>query len=139
MPKNLRPDVLNNLAILAGALTPQKSFLEPAKVEQLAAEGLSKKVICNLFSCAEHTITDNQELLAAFEKGRAQIGQRIRKALLDDALLNDSMPAKLYLDKIYGGDIEQKNLAVTVTQSPLEKVSDAALLEIDLNDETDDN
>jgi len=128
-----------NLAVIKSQLVHPRKAATPDVVESMSSEGLSKKVICGLLGIGEYYIDERPELLDAFNKGRSEIGSKIRIKLIEDALLNDSMPAKLYLDKIYGGDIEQKNLAVTVTQSPLEKVSDAALLEIDLNDETDDN
>lgn len=127
-----------NLAVIKSQLVKPREALTPERVEQMAAEGLSRHVICGLLGVHFTTIVNDPLLEAAFNKGRSEIGSKVRAKLVEDALYNDSMPAKLYLDKIMGGDIEQKALAVTVTQSPLENVSTEKLLEIDDGQDSDD-
>jgi len=136
LPNQVSQATLNNIAKITAELMPRPS-LTPAKVEEAASKGLARKVICNLFSVAETTINDDPELLEAFLKGRATIGSQIRGKLVENALDDNSMPALLYLDKIYGGDNVVQQVEMKVSQSPLENISDAQLLEIDLNEDTD--
>jgi len=120
-----------NLAVIKAALVPPRQAVTPEMVETMAYEGLSSSVICGILGVQYSYITDRPELLAAFAKGRSTIGSKIRASLIEDALENNLLPAKIYLDKIYGGDVEQKNIAVTVTQPPLENIPTEQLLEFD--------
>lgn len=129
---------LNNLNVIQQEIVAPQELLTPKIVETLAEQGLSRPVIAGLYRCAVGTIYNTPELDEAFLKGRGTIAKKLRTQLVEDALYNDSMPAKLYLDKIMGGDVEQKSLAVTVTQTPLENVSTEKLLEIDDGQDTDD-
>ena len=125
------PATLNNIAQLqAVAMTP-KRFLTPDIVEKMASQGLSKSVIAGLCSSTWAAVSEDPKLEEAFNRGRSEIGQRVRTALIEDALEKDLLPAKIYLDKIYGGDVEQKNLNVSITARPLENIPTETLLEFD--------
>jgi hypothetical protein len=128
------PDFDKNLAVIRAAMTPMKEHLTPDKVEEMAATGMSQWTICSLFECQFSTISDTPDLLAAFNKGRAQVGQRIRSELVKDALENNIVPVKLYLDKIYSKEDDTKKVELSVSERPLENVPTEQLLEIDFED-----
>lgn len=129
--------IKRNMAIIGKELKspiPRRSLLRPEVVEQLAKHGLSVKTIATLLGSHATMISQEPELLAAFEKGRSDIGSRVRAAIIDDALNKDSLTAKLHLDKVFNKDDHVQQVDLNVTQSPLENVSDATLLEIDVED-----
>lgn len=129
-----------NVAVIQQALKAPKDQLTPKLIEELAKQGLSSTTICHLYNARSSHINDNPDLREAFDKGRSEIASRIRSSLISDALEKDNLQAKLYLDKIYGGDTEVKKLEVSVANRPLKDVSTGALLEIEFTvpDEDED-
>ena len=126
--------IKRNIDIIGKELaSPQKkSFFTPAVVETLASHGLGMKVIAAMYGGLSMTISQDPIMLAAFEKGRANIASRVRASLVDDALNNDMPYAKMHLDKVLNKEDHVQQIDLNVTQNPLETVSDEQLLEIDI-------
>lgn len=114
----------------------KKSFFTPESVEKLASHGIGAKAIASIFGEISTAVTQDPKMMAAYEKGRSNIGSIIRASIIDEALNKDSLTAKLHLDKVFNKDDHSQDINLSVTQSPLEKVSDAALLEINLDEST---
>lgn len=124
-PQVITDDVKNNLEVLINSFTGSA-----AQIEELAALGISTRNIARLCGMDETYIFDNPTRLAAYHRGRANVSSRIRSSIVTDALENNSLQAKLYLDKIMGGDVVQENINLTVQQQPLRDIPTEDLIEI---------
>lgn len=104
---------------------------------RLGEIGASLKNTAQVLNVTEETISSNAPLLSAWQKGRANVGTKVRALIVEDAL-NGNLQAKIYLDKMLGGDTITDNLNVTVTAQPLKEVSTEQLLEFTLIRKNDD-
>ena len=107
-----------------------KIIIDPAMIEEMARVGSSAQTICGVLGINRDTFDKNDAFQAAFKAGRANLAHRLRGAIVDDAFENNSLQAKIYLDKILGGDSETVNINATVTPKPLENVPTDNLLEV---------
>lgn len=123
-----------NMDVIKRALTAVKDLLTPERVEVMAMEGMSQWTICGLYECGVNTINETPELLEAFNKGRANIAKQLRSGLINDALVDNNIGVKLYLDKIYSKEDDTKKVELSVSSRPLENVPTEQLLEIDYED-----
>ncbi len=126
-----------NLEVIKQALSPLKELLTPERVEELASDGISSVVICHLHKCASGYIDNDPILRAAFDKGRGGIAQKIRTSLIEDALVGNSLPAKIHLDKILSKE-DATRVEVTVKTNPAEEVPIEVLLEYDVREDDED-
>ena len=69
-------------------------------------------------------------MLEAFNRGRAQLGSRVRSKLIEAALENNNIQSAIHLDKIYSGDAPASEVNVNVTASQLSTVSDEDLMRV---------
>ena len=99
-------------------------------IEEMARTGSSIQTICGIFKISKETFYNNPAFLTAFNSGRANLAHRLRGAIVEDAFENNILQAKLYLDKMLGGDNETVNITATVEAKPLESVPTDNLLEI---------
>lgn len=131
--------IRRNLNVISTALTerPVGGTLTADEVEILASHGIAKQAICSLFKRNKMLIDQTPELLDAFNKGRASIGARVRTSIIDDALNNGSLPAKIHLDKIFGGDIETKRVEHSIAKNPADEVPVDVLLDIEWDNDED--
>jgi transcriptional regulator with XRE-family HTH domain len=125
--------IKRNLAVVGEELKARhkKKLLSPTTVELFAQHGLSIKSIANLLGTQSITIQNDPEMLAAFEKGRANIGSVVRAAIIDDALNKDLLTAKLYLDKVFNKEDHVQEVNLNISQTPLENIPTEQLLEFD--------
>lgn len=120
-----------NLQVILDNLTTRPRIeATPEQVEFLAQSGVSVKNICGLFQKSFNFLSDNPELQAAYERGRATVGSRIRARLVDAALEENSMQAAIYLDRVMGGDQVAAEVNVNVTNQPLQEIDTNQLLDI---------
>jgi hypothetical protein len=127
--------IKRNMEVIAQELSKKKKdYLTPTNVEKLASHGLGIKVIASLYGEVSTDITQDPILMLAYEKGRSNIASQVRASIIDDALNKDSLTAKLHLDKVFNKEDHTQDINLTVSQRPLENISDEQLLQIDLDD-----
>ncbi len=130
--------IKRNISIIGSEIEkPQlggRSLVTPEIIEQLATNGLSKKQIKGLLKIGSNAIDEVPEFLEAFQLGRSKIGSQIRAKIIDQALEGDNLQAQIYLDKLIGGDTEEKNINLTVDQRPLKNATTEQLIEIEMDD-----
>jgi hypothetical protein len=132
----------NNVAIILNQLNVVKGTYQitEEQVELLGSSGVSVHNLCKIFKKSFGFLNENPNLLAAYEKGRATLGSKVRTTLVDSALENNNITAAIYLDRILSGDQVASEVNVNVTSSPLENVSTEDLLNVAFtvkDDETD--
>lgn len=114
----------------------RKTGVKPAMIvdvetiEEMARTGSSIQTICGIFKISKETFYNNPAFLTAFHSGRANLAHRLRGAIVEDAFENNMLQAKIYLDRMLGGDNETVNINATVEAKPLEAVPTDNLLEI---------
>jgi len=136
--QSYRDLVKRNLEVIALELKNHRSLLlEASAVFDMAKAGLSHVSICRLYKMAEDTITQDPTLLYEFNRGRAQVGTKVRTAIIDNALDKDNLTAQIYLDKIYNKEDNVQQIDVTVTSKPLETINTEDLLNITFTDDSD--
>ena len=122
-----------NVEVMRNAFLRMGAFLTPEKCQQFANKGLSKQTIAGLFEVSITSIDNDPALLAAFNLGRASTAALNRQAIITEALEKENLTAMIYLDKLMGGDVEVKNVSLSISNGPLKDVSDDKLLEIDVD------
>ena len=122
----------NNLAIILDTLDVNKGTIKITEtlVETMGASGISMKNACSLLHKKFNWLTENPTMLAAFERGRANLGSKVRGTLVEAALENNNIQSAIYLDKILTGDTVASEVNLTVSTSQLSTVSDDDLLAV---------
>jgi hypothetical protein len=92
--------------------------------------GISKANTCQLFNIGLAKFQENPEWNEAWEKGRGEVGTRIRASLVKDALDNDNLTAKIYLDKQLSGEQVDTSKVTINVNTQLEGISTEDLLNI---------
>ncbi len=123
----------NNLAVLLDSLDnvgKDRISITESLLETMGASGISMKNACSLLHKKFNWLTENPIMLAAFERGRANLGSRMRSKLVEQALENNNIQSAIYLDKILTGDTVASEVNLTVNTSQLSTVSDDDLLAV---------
>lgn len=107
-----------------------KLIIDPDTIEEMARTGSSIQTICGILKVSKNAFYSNGAFMTAFNSGRANLAHRLRGAIVEDAFDKDLLQAKLYLDKMLGGDSETVNINATVEAKPLEHVPTDSLLEV---------
>ncbi len=118
---------------------------DPVMLEQLGAMGVSLANAMGLFGVLPEHSTARKDCVDAWNVGRSRVGARVRASLLNDALENDNITAKIHLDKVFSGEkAGDTNIQVNVnTDTNLSEVSTEDLLNVtftssdDKKDDTD--
>ena len=121
----------NNIIAIIDALTVSKGLgITVETVELLGASGVTVKNACALLHKSFQYFDENPTMLEAFNRGRAQLGSRVRSKLIEAALENNNIQSAIHLDKIYSGDAPASEVNVNVTASQLSTVSDEDLMRV---------
>ena len=135
----------NNILAIIDALTESKGLgITEETVELLGASGVTVKNACSLLHKSFQYFDEHPTMKAAFERGRANLGSRVRGKLIEAALENNNIQSAIHLDKIFSADAAPTEVNLNVTSNKLAEVSDAELLNIaftvdDNNDNDDTN
>lgn len=122
----------NNLAIILDSLDVSKGNIKITEtlVETMGSSGISMKNACSLLHKKFNWLNDNPTMLAAFERGRANLGSKMRGKLVEQALEHNNVQSAIYLDKILTGDSVATEVNLTVGASQLSTVSDEDLMKV---------
>jgi len=132
--KPLKPTPqLNNIAVILDALENRHGVealtINEEMVEILGRSGVTVKNACSLLHKSFQYFDDNPTMKQAFERGRANLGSRVRSKLIEAALENNNIQSAIHLDKIYSADAVATEVNLNVT-SQLSTVSDEDLLAV---------
>jgi len=122
--------------------TPPQRIPDAHLLYLLGKSGVSATNACALFDISSDKFYKNPDWCENWAKGRAEIGSTIRASIVEDALEKDNLMAKIYLDKLIGGDKVGENTLVQVnvsTNGNLAQVSTDELLSVAFNDIDDKN
>jgi len=98
---------------------------------KLGRAGVSMKNCCDIFGISQDKFYNNMDWVDNWNRGRAEIGSKIRASIVADALEENNLMAKIYLDKIMGGDKESPTALIQVNvNSELGQVSTDDLLNV---------
>ena len=120
----------NNIATILEALDNRAITITPEYIEILGRSGVTVKNACSLLHKSFQYFDENPTMLEAFNRGRAQLGSRVRSKLIEAALENNNIQSAIHLDKIYSGDAPASEVNVNVTASQLSTVSDEDLMRV---------
>lgn len=135
----------NNIIAIIDALTESKGLgITEETVELLGASGVTVKNACSILHKSFQFFDEHPKMKAAFERGRANLGSRVRGKLIEAALEHNNIQSAIHLDKIFSADAAPTEVNLNVTSNKLAEVSDAELLNIaftvdDNNDNDDTN
>lgn len=125
---------LNNIAVILESLDLRRSdntiHIDETLVETLGSSGVTVKNACSLLHKSFQYFDENPTMLAAYNRGRATLGSRVRSKLIEAALDNDNIQSAIHLDKIFSADAVPTEFNITVGQSQLSTVSDEDLLRV---------
>lgn len=124
--------ILNELNISKGSITINEEL-----VETLGRSGVTVKNACSLLHKSFQFFDENPTMKAAFERGRADLGSRVRSKLIEAALDNNNIQSAIHLDKIYSGETVATEVNLNVT-SQLSTISDEDLLKVAFTVEGED-
>lgn len=110
--------------------TPPARIPDADLLYKLGAIGVSLVNAANLFDISVEKFSSNSDWHESWKKGRAECGARVRASIVEDALDKDILNAKLYLDKIMGGDAPADVVNVNVRNTTLETIDTDKLLEV---------
>lgn len=121
--------------------TPPARIPDAEVLYKLGAIGVSMANAADLFGISKEKFSSNADWLANWQRGRAECGSRIRASIVEDALEKDNLMAKIYIDKLIGGDKESATALVQVNigNQELSQVSTDDLLEVAFKDVNEDN
>lgn len=123
----------NNVATILEALETHRRVetltIDEELVETLGRSGVTVKNACSLLHKSFQYFDENPTMLEAFNRGRANLGSRVRSKLIEAALENGNIQSAIHLDKIYSGE-SVSEVNVTVNTPQLSAVSDADLLRV---------
>ena len=98
---------------------------------KLGTIGVSMSNAADLFGISREKFSSNLDWLENWQRGRAECGAQIRASIVEDALENNNLMAKIYIDKIIGGDKESPTALIQVNvNSELGQVSTEDLLNV---------
>lgn len=118
--------------------SPPQRIPDADLLYKLGAIGVSLKNAASLFEISEDKFCSNPDWLTNWQRGRAECGSRIRASIVEDAIEKDNLMAKIYIDKIMGGDKDDSPLVqVNIQNNDLQKISTDDLIEVAFNDEDD--
>ena len=120
----------NNIATILDALTVGKSIIhiDEDLVETLGRSGVTVKNACALLHKSFQYFDENPTMQEAFNRGRANLGSRVRSKLIE-AAFDGNIQSAIHLDKIYSGETVTE-VNITVGQSQLSTVSDEELMKV---------
>ena len=105
----------------------------------LGKAGVTLSSAAALFEMADTHIIGDPDLHAAFNKGKAELGSRVRAVLVTEALENGNIQAQIHLDKQLNGENKQQSINFNIsTTEKLESISTEKLLEVAFNEIEDD-
>lgn len=138
--KQYLSSVERNMALLAAAQIDYdtQNFLDARRVEELASYGVPARNICALFGKEFMAINNDPELWAAFNKGRAGIGAKVRASIVDQALEKESLTAMIHLDKVFNNDQQAQQVELSVKNDILNDVPTEDLINIMYNKAQDE-
>ena len=110
--------------------TPPARIPDAEILYKLGKCGVSLSNACEIFGISKEKFSSNMDWYENWARGRAECGAQIRASIVEDALEKDILNAKIYIDKIIGGDQVTDKLQVNVTNTQLENVSTEDLLEV---------
>jgi len=110
---------------------PPMRIPDPDILYKLGTIGVSMKNACDLFGVSMDKFCSNLDWLENWQRGRAECGAQIRASIVEDALEKDNLMAKIYIDKMIGGDKESPTALIQVNvNSELGQVSTDDLLNV---------
>lgn len=119
--------------------TPPARIPDPMILYKLGSIGVSMANAAALFGISKEKFSSNADWLENWQKGRAECGSLIRASIVEDALEKDNLMAKIYIDKMIGGDKvgDTAMVQVNVNTGGLEGVSTEDLIEVAFKDDQD--
>lgn len=123
-----------NIELIKAALVDTTS---PENIEELASLGITKVMIANLLRKDLDFINKDPELIAAFNRGKATVGLKVRASIVADALEKDMLPAKLHLDKVLNSEAQVQHVELSVKNETLKDVPTEDLIDIMYNKNLD--
>lgn len=132
--KPLETHAVNNLATVMAALeannSKHKLTITPEMVELLGAAGVTVRNACSLLHKSFQYFDEHPIMKAAYERGRATLGSKVRTKLIEAALDNNNIQSAIHLDKIFSADAPATEVNVNIGPSRLSTVSDEDLLAV---------
>lgn len=122
--------------------TPPVRIPDAQILYKLGTIGVTMTQTADLFGISVDKFTQNTDWYDNWKRGRSECGSRIRASIVKDALENDMLMAKIYLDKTMSGDKDnnapmiQVNINTELGQVSTEELLNVAFEEKDGN-ETD--
>lgn len=132
--KPLETHAVNNIATVMAALeetnSKHKLTITPEMVELLGSSGVTVKNACSLLHKSFQYFDEHPIMKAAYERGRANLGSRLRSKLIEAALDHNNIQSAIHLDKIFSADAPATEVNVNIGPSRLSTVSDDDLLAV---------
>lgn len=97
---------------------------------KLGKMGVSLANAAVLFNISQEKFCSNLDWYENWERGRAACGAQIRASIVEDALEKDVLNAKIYIDKILGGDKVVETVQVDVRNAELLDINTEDLLQV---------
>lgn len=120
----------NNIIAIIDALTVSKGLgITVETVELLGSSGVTVKNACSLLHKSFQFFDDNPTMQEAFNRGRANLGSRVRSKLIEAALEGGNIQSAIHLDKIYSADTVATEVNLNVS-TLLSTVSDEELMKV---------
>jgi len=118
--------------------TPPARIPDANILYKLGSIGVSMQNAADLFGISREKFSSNLDWLENWQRGRAECGAQIRASIVEDALEKDNLMAKIYIDKILGGDKESPTALIQVNvNSELGQVSTDDLLNVVFEEKRD--
>lgn len=118
--------------------TPPARIPDADLLYKLGSIGVSLANAADLFEISQDKFCSNPDWITNWQRGRAECGSRIRASIVDDALEKDNLMAKIYIDKILGGDKQEQTMVqVNVNTNNLKEISTDDLLEVAFKNQDD--
>ena len=119
--------------------TPPMRIPDPDLLYKLGSIGVSMKNCCDIFNVSQDKFYQNMDWVENWNRGRAECGAQIRASIVEDALEKDNLMAKIYIDKIIGGDKENATALIQVNvNGELAQVSTEDLLNVSFEESNGD-
>lgn len=117
---------------------PPARIPDPEILYKLGRCGVSMANAADIFGISREKFSSNEDWLLNWQRGRAECGALIRASIVEDALDKDILMAKIYVDKIMGGDKENATTLVQVNvNTGLGEVSTEDLLNVVFEEKND--
>ena len=132
LPAAISTPQLNNINTILEALEIRRGVevlpITVEMVEILGRSGVTVKNACALLHKSFQYFDENPTMQEAFNRGRANLGSRVRSKLIE-AAFDGNIQSAIHLDKIYSGETVTE-VNITVGQSQLSTVSDEELMKV---------